>query len=336
MVLQIPSIVQRKREMWGTREAAQLAGAVAVERRVAGATQELRAQITEIAGLRPQLVCPGDLVTAESGTLRGRGIIERQDGKLAATTCGVVEKVNKLVYVRPLKHKYTGSIGDVVVGRIVEVQTDRWSVEVGTANHASLHLGSIHLPGNVMRRRTDEDTLRMHEFFEANDIISAEVQKVNETGEVSLQTRTSRYGKLQNGVLAQVPAVYVRRQAQHIVTLPKIGVMVVLGNNGWLWICAPPKVAGSGRHETLNFSQMDVRYDEVQSDLRERICRVRNAILALAAHGLEVTPESISFVYHESVKRSLAAWELLDTVRCASAGLLEAVLEDAAAAGEGK
>ena len=80
--------------------------------------------------------------------------MERHDGKLVATTCGVVEHVNKLLYVRPLKHRYSGSVGDVVVGRIVEVQTDRWAVEIGTAQLAYLHLGAIQLPGNVQRRRT--------------------------------------------------------------------------------------------------------------------------------------------------------------------------------------
>lgn len=135
----------------------------------------------------------------------------------------------------------------------------------------------VRLPGNVQRRRTDEDTLRMREFFDENDLISAEVQKVHESGELALQTRNSRYGKLQNGVLACVPSVYVRRQAQHLVTLP-VGIMVILGNNGWVWVCAPPRVAGSGRQETINFSQMDVRYQKVHQDMTlgdwgQTICR---------------------------------------------------------------
>lgn len=320
---------------WATPELVELAGSVALERRsgegaaARAAALALRPEAPEIAGLRPQLVCPGDVVTAEPGTLRGKGVLEREDGKLVATMCGVVEQVNKLLYVRPLKHRYGGSVGDVVVGRVVEVQSERWMVEIGTAMLANLHLGAVNLPGNVQRRRTDEDALRMRELFEENDLISAEVQKVHETGELSLQTRSARYGKLQNGVLVALPSVYVRRQAQHLVTLPQIGVMVVLGNNGWVWVCAPPKVAGSGRQETLNFSQMDVRYEEVGEGLRERICRVRNALLALASQGLEVTPETILFAYEQSLARGLAAWELLDASRCASAGLAEAVVSEA-------
>lgn len=317
---------------WGSTAATELAGTVAVERLPDGdVVESSRPRVPEIQGLRPQLVCPGDVVTSEPGTLRGRGVVEREDGKLVATLCGVVEHVNKLLYVRPLKLRYAGSVGDVVVGRVVEVQAERWAVEIGTAMLAYLHLGAIQLPGNVQRRRTDEDSLRMRELFEENDIISAEVQKVNDSGELALQTRSARYGKLQNGSVCTLPSVYVRRQAQHLVTLPHIGVMVVLGNNGWVWVCAPSKVAGSGRQETLNFSQMDVRYEQVNEDMRERICRVRNAVLALAAHGLEVTPDSISFLYEQSRQRGLAAWELMDANRCASAGLIEAMFGEAVA-----
>merc|ERR1712217_823279 len=122
---------------------------------------------------------------------------------------------------------------------------------------------------------------------------------------------------------------YVRRQAQHLVTLPQIGVMVVLGNNGWVWVCAPPKVLGSGRQETINFSQMDVRYEQIGPELRERICRVRNSILALSAQGLEVTSESILLAYEQSVQRGLAAWELLDASRVNSTGFDAALVKEA-------
>jgi len=330
---------------WVTPELCALAGSVVLERRcaadspaaiggvpggsAASSALSLRPEAPEIAGLRPQLVCPGDVVSAEIGALRGRGILEREDGKLVATMCGVVEQVNKLLYIRPLKHRYAGSVGDVVVGRVVEVQAERWMIEIGTAMLATLHLGAANLPGNVLRRRTDEDAQKMRELFREGDLISAEVQKVDENGQLSLQTRNARYGKLQNGMLLSLPCVYVRRQAQHLVTLPQIGVMVVLGNNGWVWVCAPPKVAGSGRQETLNFSQMNVSYELVPAELRERICRVRNSLLALASQGLEVTPETILFAYDQSLARGLAAWELLDASRCASAGLADAVVGEA-------
>lgn len=72
------------------------------------------------------LVLPGDCVTGEnSGFLKGRGLEINGDGDYIATQCGVVEKVNKLIYVRPVHQQYTGDVGDVVVGEITQVQDTR-------------------------------------------------------------------------------------------------------------------------------------------------------------------------------------------------------------------
>ncbi len=43
------------------------------------------------------------------------------DGQLVATVCGVVQRVNKLVAVRSTHSRYNAEVGDVVVGRVVEV-----------------------------------------------------------------------------------------------------------------------------------------------------------------------------------------------------------------------
>jgi exosome complex RNA-binding protein Rrp4 len=51
---------------------------------------------------------------------RGHGTYE-DDGELVANVSGVVERVNKLVRVRPLQARYVGDVGDVVVGRVKEV-----------------------------------------------------------------------------------------------------------------------------------------------------------------------------------------------------------------------
>lgn len=43
---------------------------------------------------------------------------------MIASVCGVVERINKLISVRPLKSRYVAKIGDVVVGRITSVIID--------------------------------------------------------------------------------------------------------------------------------------------------------------------------------------------------------------------
>jgi len=51
---------------------------------------------------------------------RGHGTFVKDDSIYSALS-GVVEKVNRLICVKALKSRYTGDIGDVVLGRIVEV-----------------------------------------------------------------------------------------------------------------------------------------------------------------------------------------------------------------------
>lgn len=51
---------------------------------------------------------------------RGHGTSEL-NGEVVATVCGVVERVNKLVYVRALRARYKPEVGDIIVGRVVEV-----------------------------------------------------------------------------------------------------------------------------------------------------------------------------------------------------------------------
>ena len=84
-------------------------------------------------------------------------------------------------------------------------------------------------------------------------MLCAEVQKVHESGEIVLQTRSAKYGKLHNGLMVQVPAALVRRQQAHIVNIAQVEVFLILGNNGWIWIGDQPKI--SGGIQSLNFSQ---------------------------------------------------------------------------------
>jgi len=46
-------------------------------------------------------------------------------------------------------HRYNPEIGDLVIGRIVEVGPLRWRVEANARQDAVLMLSSVNLPGGV-------------------------------------------------------------------------------------------------------------------------------------------------------------------------------------------
>lgn len=46
--------------------------------------------------------------------------------------------------------------------------------------------------------------------------------------------------QLTSGQFLKVPSNLIKRQKQHFHSLPNIGVDVILGNNGYIWISATP------------------------------------------------------------------------------------------------
>ncbi|KAH6888361.1 exosome complex exonuclease rrp4 [Coprinopsis sp. MPI-PUGE-AT-0042] len=181
-----------------------------------------------------KLTCPGESLTSAHDYMRGHGTYVDNEEVIASVT-GTIERVNRLVTVRPVNSRYNPEVGDLVVGRITEVQPRRWKVDANSRQDAVLMLSSVNLPGGVQRRKLESDELQMRTFFEEGDLLVAEVQAFFADGAMSLHTRSLKYGKLRNGQLVMVPSVLVRRLKSHFLTLP-CNVDIILGLNGYIWV----------------------------------------------------------------------------------------------------
>ncbi|KAK1943848.1 Exosome complex component RRP4 [Phytophthora citrophthora] len=254
------------------------------------------------------VVTPGQVISTETGAfLRGHGTYLSGRNELVASVAGVVEKVNQLITVRPLVSRYIGEVGDIVVGRVTDVASKRWKVDVNGQQDASLMLSSVTLPGGAQRRRTYADQLQMRAFFVENDLISAEIQEVRYDGSLSLHTRSLRYGKLENGQFVAVAAPLVKRMKQHMATLPGIGIDVILGTNGYIWVSRSMAALGGEEEDTT--SNMETRVEvltakrqlhastPVSVEDRRKIARVSQALLRLNEQFRMITPDSIMATY---------------------------------------
>lgn len=163
-----------------------------------------------------------------------------------ASVTGVVTRINKLITVQSHCRRYSPEVGDVVVGRVTDLVDSRWRLDINGRQLASLMLSSVNLPG-AQRRRTEEDALQMRAFLAEGGLVSAEVQKVMTDRSVSLHTRSAKYGKLEQGVLVAVPASLVRRCKQHFHTLEDLGVDMIIGVNGYVWLAPTPSEAALER-----------------------------------------------------------------------------------------
>eukprot|EP00112_Aurelia_sp_Birch-Aquarium-sp1_P021747 Seg593.5 transcript_id=Seg593.5/GoldUCD/mRNA.D3Y31 product="Exosome complex component RRP4" pseudo=true protein_id=Seg593.5/GoldUCD/D3Y31 len=240
------------------------------------------------------LVTPGDIITEDTGFMRGHGTY-LHDNKLYASVAGVVERVNKLVCVRPFKTKYTGEVGDVVVGRITEVVQKRWKVDTFSKLDSVLLLSAVNLPGGELRRRSAEDELLMREYLSEGDLIIAEVQSLYADGSLSLHTRNLKYGKLPQGTLVQVSPSIVKRCKTHYHNLP-CGAAVILGNNGYIWIGQVMS------QQDLSVRGSERKEEEISISERQVIARLQNCISCLAEHRVLLYDTTILYAYEASLR----------------------------------
>uniref|UniRef100_A0A8C9GFJ2 Ribosomal RNA-processing protein 4 n=1 Tax=Piliocolobus tephrosceles TaxID=591936 RepID=A0A8C9GFJ2_9PRIM len=233
---------------------------------------------------KKHLVVSGDTVTTDTGFMQGHGMYMGE------------EKL--IVSVAALKTRYIGEAGDIVVGRITEVQQKRWKVETNSRLDSVLLFSSMNLPGGELKRRSAEDELAMTGFLQEGDLISAEVQAVFSDGALSLHTRSLKYGKLGQGVLVQVSLSLVKQQKTHFHDLP-CGASVVLVNNGFIWIYPTPE------HKEEEAQGFIAHLEPVSLADGEVTSQLRNCIISLVTQRMMLYDTSILYCYEASLPHQI-------------------------------
>jgi len=220
-------------------------------------------------------VLPGDIISRTSeGLMRGFGVSLR-DGCIVSNVRGYVSQIGQLISVTPITSIYSPNIGDIVVGRIDQVQKQRWKVQIGCAVLADLRLSAIFLPDGELRRRTTNDERNMRQYFDVGDLICAEVQQVQ--NDIQLHTREQHPKKLEDGLVIEVPSRLIKRVPNHICTLEFLGFKfgMIFGLNGSIWVSASSEAA----------------YDLIP--------RIRQCILLLATYEKPICAESLCSIYQK-------------------------------------
>lgn len=215
------------------------------------------------------------------------------------------------------------------MGRIVEVQTKRWKVDLSAPLLAHLPLSAINLPGGILRKRTATDELAIRTFFSEGDLVVAEVQSIHQDGSASLHTRSLKYGKLRNGVFLAVTGtggsgssggggggggvVRARRQVWTVETAHSGGeVDIVLGINGYIWICAHTTSFSSSINHPLEDSAATAaappssaiysrKNDYISPETRREITRLVGCVRALVQGGVRVDEDTVMKAYEVSL-----------------------------------
>lgn len=262
---------------------------------------------------------PGQTVTSETQWMRGHGTYNTATStNITATLAGNVIITNKLLSVTPMRARYMPEIGDLIVGRIVEVGKSQWRVDVAAPLLAKLPLSSINLPGGILRRRTTADELQMRQFFQEGDLLVAEVQSIGGSdGVATLHTRSLKYGKLRNGMFLSVHGTGggggVVRSRRQVFTISagvtgsaSSQVDVILGVNGYIWLSKHVEQQDDSKAGGISISNLDdavgkeiysSQNDEISEDTRKEIAWVAECIRVMTEGGIRVDEDAVIKAY---------------------------------------
>lgn len=270
------------------------------------------------------LVTPGTLITPDPQWMRGHGTyIPPSTTNITSSLAGITTRTNKLISVSPLRARYTPEVGDLVVGRILEVQAKRWRVDINSIQLASLPLSAINLPGGILRKRTETDELQIRTFFAEGDLVVAEVQQLFQDGGAVLHTRSLKYGKLRNGLFVALSGqgggsgvVRSRRQVWTMEGQNGGGKMdVILGVNGYVWISKHvEQVAKELEQKHMGITNMEENVsagvyssqnDFIDTATMREIARLRNVVTALVENGCRVDEDMVIRGYAEACEMAM-------------------------------
>jgi len=182
---------------------------------------------------RRQLITPGDLL-AEDDYVAGENTY-KDDGKIYANRVGLVDYEDRKVHVVALKAFYIPYVGDMVIGKVVEVSLSGWMVNVKAPYPALLRAS------DVLDRpfRPQEDDLPS--IFDVGDLIIAKIVAYDRTRDPLLTVREPGLGKITRGQLVEItptkiPRVIGRKGSMINMLKQETGCHVTVGQNGLIFV----------------------------------------------------------------------------------------------------
>lgn len=182
---------------------------------------------------RRQLVTPGDLL-AEDDYVAGENTY-KDGGKIYATRVGLVDYEDRKVHVVALKAFYIPYVGDMVIGKVVEVGLSGWMVNVKAPYPALLRAS------DVLDRpfRPQEDDLPS--IFDVGDLIIAKIVAYDRTRDPLLTVREPGLGKITRGQIVEItptkiPRVIGRKGSMINMLKQETGCHVTIGQNGLIFV----------------------------------------------------------------------------------------------------
>jgi len=178
---------------------------------------------------KKQLVTPGEML-AEGEYLPGENTFIEQN-KIYASRIGLVDTDNKKVNVVALRAFYVPKMGDIVIGTVVEVGFNGWTVDIKAPYTAILRAS------DVLSRPFKPQNDELSAVLNAGDLIVAKIASYDRAHDPQLTVGEPGLGKITRGQILQVtptkiPRVIGRKGSMISMIKQETNCQIILGLNG--------------------------------------------------------------------------------------------------------
>jgi len=182
---------------------------------------------------KKQLVAPGEIL-AEGDYVSGENT-HREGEKIYSSRVGVVEIIGDRLGVIPLKGCYVPHVGDLVVGRIVDIGMSGWIVDIG-APYPALLPASETFGHRMPRSRMD-----LTRIFDVGDLVVSKVLAFDRTRDPLISNRGQGLGKVTSGRIIElsptkVPRLIGKKGSMISLLKRETGVNITVGQNGTILV----------------------------------------------------------------------------------------------------
>ena len=194
------------------------------------------------------LVIPGDVLY--EGRIRTGDNTYRMQGKVCATRIGLVDYGRGIVSVIALEASYNPLVGDLVVGKVVDIELGQWIVEIDSPSLALLNVpDAIDAPFSP-------DVI-MPDIFDVGDIIVAKIVDLDRRRTPILSTLGRGLGKAEEGFIiritpSKIPRLIGKKGSMVNMILKETGCNIVIGQNGRILIHGKTRVQEEIVVEVIN------------------------------------------------------------------------------------
>lgn len=178
---------------------------------------------------KKQLVTPGELL-AEGDYLSGENTFV-EGNKIYSARIGLVDSDNKKVNVVALRAFYVPKVGDIVIGTVLEVGFNGWTVDIKSPYSALLRAS------DVLSRPFKPQNDELSQVLNAGDLIVAKIASYDRAHDPQLTVGEPGLGKITRGQILRVtptkiPRVIGRKGSMISMIKQETGCQIILGLNG--------------------------------------------------------------------------------------------------------